>query len=60
MQQLQNAIAWKTWLVGNQEELSDLEPDEEANPEAMDFYGGAAPSTPQKPRAEEGGEGDGQ
>jgi len=36
--------AWKTWLDENQEELSDMETDQEANPEAMDFYGGAAPA----------------
>jgi hypothetical protein len=41
--------AWKNWLVENQEELSDMETDQEANPEAMDFYGGAAPATPNTP-----------
>ena len=41
--------AWKNWLVENQEELSDMETDQEANPEAMDFYGGAAPATPKTP-----------
>ena len=38
--------AWKTWLEENQDELSDMEGEEEGNPEAMDFYGGAAPPTP--------------
>ena len=41
--------AWKTWLEDNQDELSDLEADEEGNPAAMDFYGGAAPATPDTP-----------
>ena len=41
--------AWKAWLGENQEDLSDLEPVDEADPEAMDFYGGAAPDTPQTP-----------
>jgi len=37
--------AWKNWLLENQEELSDMETGQEANPESMDFYGGAEPAT---------------
>ena len=52
------AAAWKDWLKGNQEELSDMDDeDEDEDSDAMDLYGTAREEKPATPSTPEGGAG---